>query len=134
MIWAGNILRISPLPNRIPLAESCGSSIETYVVPLRESASARKGLRGLARVQCVSSPNVENNEASLKGVDINSMEYESTESKLPVKMKVFGPANDYSKEPWMNHYHRKNWFRKMFEKRVGVQEASLKAIQSRMVR
>lgn len=76
----------------------------------------------------------EDDEAMLKGLDISYLNYEDTKSKLPVKMEVFGPANNYSGEPWVDHYHRKNWFRKLFEKRVGVQEAGLKAIQNRMIR
>lgn len=75
----------------------------------------------------------DDNEAMLKGVDTNSIDYESTKPKWPVKMEVFGPANDYSGESWVDHYHRKSWFRKLFEKRVAVQEAGLKAIQNRMI-
>lgn len=76
----------------------------------------------------------DDDEAMLKGLDINFINYESTKSKWPVKMEVFGAANNYSGEPWVDHYHRKNWVRKLFEKRVHVQEAGLKAIQNRMIR
>lgn len=76
----------------------------------------------------------DDDKAMLKGPDINFIHYESTKSKWPVKMETFGPTNDYSGEPWVDRYHRKSWFRKLFEKRVIVQEASLKAIQNRVTR
>lgn len=46
---------------------------------------------------------VDDDEAMLKGADTNFMDYKSTKSKWPVKMEVFGPANDYSGEPWVDH-------------------------------
>lgn len=73
-------------------------------------------------------------EVMLKGLDINFINYESTKSKWPVKMEVFGPANNYSGEAWVNQYQRKSWFRKLFERRVHVQEKGLKSIQNRMIR
>lgn len=73
-------------------------------------------------------------EAMLKGLDIGSMGYESTKSKWPVRMEVFGPANSYSDEPWVHHYARKSWVSNLFERRVGVQEPGLKTIQNRMTR
>ena len=76
----------------------------------------------------------EDDEAMLKGFDVSFINYEDTKSRWPVKMEVFGPANNYHGEPWVDHYARKPWYRKLFEKRIGVQEAGLKAIQNRMVR
>lgn len=73
-------------------------------------------------------------EAILKGLDINFINYESTKSKWPVKMEVFGPANDYGGEPWVEHYSQKPWWRKLFEKRIPVRENGLKSIQNRMIR
>ena len=73
-------------------------------------------------------------EQLFKDPDQDSVQYESTKSKLPVRMEVFGPSNQFSGEPWVNSYDRKSWFRKLFEKRVGVQEEGLKAIQNRMIR
>ena len=76
----------------------------------------------------------DDDEAMLKGLDISFINYDDTKTKWPVKMEVFGPANNYSGEPWVNQYARKSWYRKLFEKRVTVHEAGLKSIQNRMIR
>lgn len=76
----------------------------------------------------------DDDEAMLKGLDINFINYESTKSKWPVKMEVFGPANSYSGEPWVDHYSRQHWWRKLFERRIPVRENGLKSIQNRMIR
>ena len=76
----------------------------------------------------------DDDEATLKGLDIIFINYESTKSKWPVKMEVFGPANNYSGEPWVDHYTRKSWWRKLFERRIPVRETGLKSIQNRMIR
>lgn len=76
----------------------------------------------------------DDDEAMLKGLDINFINYESTKSKWPVKMEVFGPANNYGGEPWVDHHSRKSWWRKLFERRIPVQENGLKSIQNRMIR
>ncbi|KAL6721720.1 hypothetical protein ACLMJK_000825 [Lecanora helva] len=73
-------------------------------------------------------------ETMLKGFDISAMHYKDTKSKWPVKMEVFGPANDFSGEPWVAHYSKKSWCRRLFEKRVSVHEEGLKIIQNRMIR
>ena len=73
-------------------------------------------------------------EAMLRGLDISFINYESTKSKWPVKMEVFGPANNYSGEAWVNHYAQKPWWKKLFEKRIPVRENGLKSIQNRMIR
>ena len=76
----------------------------------------------------------DDDEAMLKGFDINFINYESTKSKWPVKMEVFGPTNNYSGESWVDHYSRKPWWRKLFEKRIPVRENGLKSIQNHMIR
>ncbi|MCJ1453950.1 hypothetical protein MMC28_004299 [Mycoblastus sanguinarius] len=73
-------------------------------------------------------------EAMLKDININFINYEKTKSKWPVKMEVFGPANNYHGEPWVHHYSRKPWYRRLFEKRVHVRDNGLKSIQNRMIR
>ena len=73
-------------------------------------------------------------EAMLKGLDISFINYDDTKTRWPVKMEVFGPANNYSGEPWVNHYSHKTWYQKLFEKRVSVHEDGLKSIQNRMIR
>lgn len=72
-------------------------------------------------------------EAGLKGEEAMYIKYEQTKSKWPVKMEVFGPANNYGGESWVNHYARKPWYKKLFEGRVKVQETGLRSIQNRMV-
>lgn len=76
----------------------------------------------------------EDEEAMLKGLDINFINYESTKSKWPVKMEVFGPANNYAGEPWVVQHSQKRWWKKLFEKRIPVRENGLKSIQNRMIR
>ena len=76
----------------------------------------------------------DDDEAMLKGLDVNFISYENTKSKWPVKMEVFGPANSYGAEPWVDHYSRKTWWGKLFEKRIPVRENGLKSIQNRMIR
>ena len=76
----------------------------------------------------------DDDEAMLKGWEVGFINYESTQSRWPVKMEVFGPANNYSDEPWVDNYTRKGRLRKLFEKRVSVHDAGLKAIQNRMIR
>ena len=76
----------------------------------------------------------DDDEAMLKGLDISFINYESTKSRWPVKMEVFGPANNYDGEPWVDHYARKSWWRKLFERRIPVRENGLKSIQNRMIR
>ena len=76
---------------------------------------------------------VEDDEARLKGLDNNFIQYESTRPKWPVKMEVFGPANNYNGELWVSQYSRKPWYRKLFEKRVPVHETGLKQMQNRII-
>ena len=73
-------------------------------------------------------------EAMLKGLDISFLSYESTKSKWPVKMEVFGPANNYADESWVDQYSQKSWWRQLFEKQIPVRENGLKSIQNRMIR
>ena len=73
-------------------------------------------------------------EAMIKGHDANYTHYENTKSKWPVKMEVFGPANNYDGEAWVELHRRKPWYRKLFERRIPVQEAGLRNMQNRMIR
>lgn len=78
---------------------------------------------------------LDDDERMLKGhLDIDYISYEDTKSKWPVKMEVFGPANNYGGEEWVNTYPRKPWYRKLFEKRVKVKDDGLRSMQNRMVR
>lgn len=78
---------------------------------------------------------LEDDERTLKGhLDIDYISYEDTKSKWPVKMEVFGPANNYGGEVWINTYLRKPWYRKLFERRVEVKDQGLRSMQNRMIR
>jgi len=78
---------------------------------------------------------LEDEEAMLKkDSDLEFINYESTKPAWPVKMEVFGPANNYSGEAWVSSYARKPWYKKLFEKRVIVRETGLSSIQNRMIR
>ena len=78
---------------------------------------------------------LEDDERMLKGhLDIDYISYEDTKPKWPVKMEVFGPANNYGGEEWVNTYPRKPWYRKLFEKRVEVKDHGLRSMQNRMIR
>ena len=77
---------------------------------------------------------LEDDEKMLRGIDVNCIGYENTKSKWPVKMEVFGPANNYSGEAWVDSYHDKPWYRRLFEKRATVDEIGLRNMQNRMVR
>ena len=77
---------------------------------------------------------LDDDEMFLKGEEGNSVSYESTRSHGPVKMEVFGPANTYNGEAWVSPYARKPWYKKLFEKRIKVEEKGLSSIQNRMIR
>jgi hypothetical protein len=49
-------------------------------------------------------------------------------------MEVFGPANEFGGEDWVLTYPQKPWYRKLFEKRVRVEDRGLRSMQDRMVR
>ena len=70
----------------------------------------------------------------LKRDDGYNVSYESTRSQWPVKMEVFGPANNYCGEAWVSSYATKPWYKKLFEKRIRVQEKGLSSVQNRMIR
>ena len=69
-------------------------------------------------------------EASSHGGDL---EYSETTSRWPVKMEVFGPANNYLKESWVEKDHRKSVWSKIKDKKVRVEERGLRILQNRIV-
>ena len=60
--------------------------------------------------------------------------YESTRPSWPVKMEVFGPANNFSGEQWAATWQSKPWYQKLFQHRIVVQDDSLRSMQTGMVR
>lgn len=77
---------------------------------------------------------LDDDEAMLKGADIGYIDYESTKTRWPVKMEVFGPANNFAGQPWVSSYSRRPWYKKLFERRLAVHEMGLRSIQNRMIR
>ena len=73
-------------------------------------------------------------EAMLRNESAYNVSYESVRSQWPVKMEVFGAANNYSGEAWVSAYAKKPWYKKLFEKRIKVHETGLSSIQNRMIR
>lgn len=69
-------------------------------------------------------------EASYHGGDI---EYSDTKSRWPVRMDVFGPANNYLKEGWVERDQRKSVWSKIVDKKVRVEERGLRILQNRIV-
>lgn len=69
-------------------------------------------------------------EASYRGGDV---EYSETQSRWPVKMEVFGPANNYLKESWIEKDQRKSVWSKIKDKKVRVEETGLRILQNRIV-
>ncbi|KAG8530488.1 uncharacterized protein KY384_004991 [Bacidia gigantensis] len=63
-----------------------------------------------------------------------NISYESTRPSWPVKMEVFGPANNYSGEQWVAAWQRRPWYKKLFQHRVKVQDEGLRQMQTTMVR
>lgn len=76
----------------------------------------------------------EDDQAVSKDIEAGFVEYESIKPRWPVKMEVFGPANDYSGEAWVRLESRKAWYWKIFERRIPVQEPGLRNMQDRMTR
>lgn len=69
-------------------------------------------------------------EASYHGGDI---EYSDTKSRWPVRMEVFGPANSYLKERWIETDQRKSVWSKIKDQKVRVEETGLRILQNRIV-
>ncbi|MCJ1462570.1 hypothetical protein MMC07_001172 [Pseudocyphellaria aurata] len=69
-------------------------------------------------------------EASYHGGDL---EYSEAKSRWPVRMEVFGPANNYLKESWIEKDRRKSAWSKIIRKKVRVEERGLRILQNRIV-
>ncbi|SPQ27497.1 be2e4bcd-609b-4ecc-9d3a-67726bd395fa [Thermothielavioides terrestris] len=54
-------------------------------------------------------------------------------SRAPREWRVFGPANDYSGEPWTSAYKAKGLVRRVFDETVPVQDKALVMWQDRTV-
>ncbi|MCJ1423640.1 hypothetical protein MMC29_001524 [Sticta canariensis] len=69
-------------------------------------------------------------EASYHSGDIA---YSDTKSRWPVRMEIFGPANNYLKERWIERDQRKSVWSKIKDQKVRVEETGLRILQNRIV-
>ena len=60
--------------------------------------------------------------------------YEETQSRWPIKMELFGPANMPADETWMDKYRLRPLFRKTFEKEVPTHDQGLRTLQNKILR
>lgn len=70
-------------------------------------------------------------EASFRGGNIK---YSETQSRWPMKMEVFGPSNNYLKEGWIEKDQREPMWRKIFARKVRVQDRGLRIMQNKIIR
>ena len=65
--------------------------------------------------------------------DLN-IRYDDTTTRWPVKMEVFGAANNYNGEPWLRLEEKKSWWRRVSDRKVTVQPGGLSIIQNKIIR
>lgn len=69
-------------------------------------------------------------EASVRG---GNVKYSETQSRWPMKMEVFGPSNNYLKEGWIEKDQREPIWRKVFARKMRVQDRGLKIMQNKII-
>ena len=70
----------------------------------------------------------DDDEATLAGSDVYNMH---TPPKSQID--VFGEANNYEKAPWVEKYHKRSFYRKLFEKTIRVHDQALRLMQARII-
>ena len=70
-------------------------------------------------------------EAAFKDLNIR---YDDTSSRWPVKMEVFGAANNYNGEPWLQQEEKKSVWRKISDRKIPVQPGGLSIMQNKIIR
>ena len=70
-------------------------------------------------------------EAVFKDFDIK---YDDTVSRWPVKMEVFGAANNYNGESWLTQEEQKPVWRKISDRKITVPPGGLSIIQNKIIR
>lgn len=70
-------------------------------------------------------------ESAFKDFNIN---YDDTTSRWPVKMEVFGAANNYKGEPWVALEEKKSLWRKISDRKITVQPGGISLIQNKIIR
>ena len=79
---------------------------------------------------CISYPPCDE-EAVFKDLNIK---YDDTVSRWPVKMEVFGAANNYNGEAWLAQEQKKSLWRKISDRKIIVQPGGLSIIQNKIIR
>ena len=67
------------------------------------------------------------------GFDDLNIRYDDTTSRWPVKMEVFGAANNFNGEPWLRVEEKKPWWRKVSDNKITVQPGGLSIIQNKII-
>ena len=70
-------------------------------------------------------------EAAIKDLNIR---YDDTTSRWPVKMEVFGAANNYNGESWLQLEEKKSWWRRVSDRKITVQPGGISIIQNKIIR
>ena len=68
------------------------------------------------------------------GFDDLNIRYDDTTSRWPVKMEVFGAANNFNGEPWLRVEEKKPWWRKVSDRKIAVPPGGLSIIQNKIIR
>ncbi|KAL8829400.1 MAG: hypothetical protein Q9191_002042 [Dirinaria sp. TL-2023a] len=63
-----------------------------------------------------------------------NIRYDDTVSRWPVKMEVFGAANNYNGESWLAQEEKKSVWQKIFDRKMTVQPGGLSIIQNKIIR
>lgn len=63
----------------------------------------------------------------------SNIRFSTTKPRWPVKMEVFGPSNNYLKDPWMRRHRRKSLWNQISDRKVRVKEKGLRIMQNKIV-
>ncbi len=74
----------------------------------------------------------DSDKTTLAGSDVLSMSQSGGAKKRHVVLEAFGTANSYGSEIWVEKYRAKMMIRKIFDKRVWVQNESLRLMQDKV--
>ena len=72
-----------------------------------------------------------NDQAAFQNINIR---FSNTKPRWPVKMEIFGPSNNYLKDPWVRKHRRKSWWNKISDQKVKVEETGIRIMQNKIVR
>lgn len=72
-----------------------------------------------------------NDQAAFQSANIR---FSNTKPRWPVKMEIFGPSNNFLKDPWVRKYRRRSLWNKISDRKVKVQETGLRIMQNKIVK